>query len=821
MANAPLPDQCALRPLGSHRLRGFPEPEAIYQVVGPGLPADFAPIAAAEPRRFNLPAPPNAIIGRGDDLDAIVALFEHDARLITLTGPGGAGKTRLALEAGYRLRDRWSDGVTFVELAPVSHPDLLLPTIADALDVRSDGEQSPADALAAWLANREILLLLDNFEQIIEGATHVARLLASAPGLRVIVTSREALHIRAERQFPVDLLPVPAPELDGDLDAIAATPSVQLFVERATAVAPRFGLNIGNVNDVAAICRQVEGLPLAIELAAARIGQLSPAALLAKLTHRLDLLTGGARDLPDRQQTLRATISWSYDLLSEDDRARFRALAVFSGGFDLPAASAVTSEPDLDRMRDDIESLAGKHLLNRQLRGDDVRFTMLESVRTFALESLIEAGEEPAARTRHGGWFHRWVAASPELRDPASLDRLEIEHNNLRAAIAWADASGEAAITLELAGALARFWQFRGYVTEGRQHLERALSSTPDLPSPARLRALSEAGTLANANGDYAAALARFEVALAMAETLGDQPAISAALNSIGGVVLADGDTGRAESFFARSLEVAEAAGDRKRTGVAISNLGAVAHFRGDLAAARTHYETALAISRELNDTFNIALATGNLLILLAPFPESHAEAIAYGQESLHRYDELGDHQGKGYAYDGLGTIAEAQGDAPAARGWYEQSLAQFRAAEDPSGIAKAIGGLGSVALLTGDRYGAAQLLRESLRSYLELEERDAVANLLDILAEIALAEGAAEIAARLLGTTDRLRQELDVTIPAQMAGRRQTTESDTRDRLGAAQFRAEQETGARLAIESAVDVACSFAVSVDNQYVA
>jgi tetratricopeptide (TPR) repeat protein len=446
---------------------------------------------------------------------------------------------------------------------------------------------------------------------------------------------------------------------------------------------------------------------------------------------------------------------------------------------------------------------------------------MLESVRAFALESLTEANEEPGTRQRHASWFHGWVVSSPDLRDPSGLDRLETEHNNLRAAIAWADDSGESAITLELAGALARFWQFRGYVTEGRQHLERALATTPDTPSAARLRALSEAGTLANANGDYAAALTRFEAALAMAETLGDQSAVSAALNSIGGVVLADGDTARAESFFARSLAVAEAAGDRKRAGVATSNLGAVAHFRGDLETARAHYETALTISRELNDTFNIALATGNLLILLAPFPESHDEAIAYGQESLQRYDELGDHQGKGYAYDGLGTIAESRGDAATARSWYEQSLAQFRAAEDPSGIAKAIGGLGSVALMLGDRHGAAELLRESLRAYLELEERDAVANLLDILAEIALAEGAAEVAARLLGATDRLREELDVTAPAQLVTRRQATANYTRNSLGDEQFHAEQESGAQLTIEAAANVACSFAVSVDNQYVA
>jgi predicted ATPase/class 3 adenylate cyclase len=806
-----------LRSLGTHRLRDFPEAEPIYQVEGDGLPADFAPIVTAELRRYNLPAPPNGLIGRGDDCELITTLFEQSARLITLTGPGGAGKTRLALEAGHRLRHRWHDGVILVELAAIQDPDLLLPTIADTLGVSSDGEQTPGEAVTAWLTDRELLLVLDNFEQIIDAARDVARLLAAAPGLRILVTSREALHIRAERLLPVELLPVPEAEADDDLSAIAAAPAVQLFVERATAVAPRFTLNAGNARDIAAICRQVEGLPLAIELAAARIGMLSPGALLARLTHRLDLLTGGARDLPDRQQTLRATIGWSYDLLPAHDQALFRSLAVFNGGFDLAAATGVCGRESSEQMQDELHALIGKHLLNRVIRGDDERYLMLESVRAYALEALIANDEEPDTRRRHAGWYHQWLVRSTDLREPAGLNRLDTEHSNLRAAIAWADEAGEDTINLELAGGLARFWQFRGYITEGRSSLERALTSTPDLPSRARLTALSEAGTLANANGDYRTARERFEAALAMAESLNDQSAISAALNSIGGVILADGGTAESEHFFQRSRDVADAAGDRKRSGAAISNLGAVAHYRGDLAAARTLYEAALDIARERDDHFGIAITTGNLLILLAPFAESHPEALVYGEESLRYYDLLGDHQGKGYAFDGLGTIADANGDADGARGYYEQSLAQFQAAEDPSGIAKAIGGLGSVALLGGDLTGAAVLLRDSVRSYLTLEERDSVANLLDALAEIAATAGEYAVAAQLLGATEQIRLDLDVTIPAQSAERRQSTIALTRKSLGPETFTAMRAAGMTTHLEHIVALACSFKFDIDK----
>jgi len=559
-------------------------------------------------------------------------------------------------------------------------------------------------------------------------------------------------------------------------------------------------------------------LPLAIELAAARIAMLSPAALLARLTHRLDLLTGGARDLPDRQQTLRATIGWSYDLLSAADRELFRSLAVFSGGFDLNAAGGITETTDLDGLRANLDALAEKHLLGRIRRGDEDRYVMLESVRAFALEALTEANEAALTRRRHAGWYHRWVVESPDLHDPAGLDRLEIEHNNLRAAIAWADESGEAAINLELAGALARFWQFRGYVTEGRRALERALANTPDEPSPARQTALSEAGTLANANGDYAAARGYFEAALTMAETLHDQSAIAAALNSIGGVVLADGDTAQAESFFTRSLSVAEAAGDRKRQAVALSNLGAVAHYRGDLETARHQYEAALEIARDLNDLFNIALLTGNLLMLLAPFEESTSEAIGFGEESLHCYELLGDHQGKGYAYDGLGTVAETRKDGASARSYYEQSLAQFRAAEDPTGIAIAIFGLGNAARLVGDRLGALTLLRESLRLYSDLGESDGRAAVLDELASLAVTGGNGQAASILLSAANRIRYDTGLTPSHSVDQRRTETEALVRASLSEREIDMNTERGEQLSLEEALRFALSFELLIDNK---
>jgi predicted ATPase/class 3 adenylate cyclase len=797
--------------LGRYRLRDLPEPDSVAQVVAPGLPAQFPPLHLPDARHDTLPRPANPIIGRDAEIERLAVLLnEPTARLVTLTGTGGTGKTRLALEAAARCGPGFADGVVFVDLAAVSDPALLLPAVAEAIGLRASGERSSGETLLAYLADRELLLLLDNFEQIIGAAPDVARLLAASPASTILITSREALRIRAERIVPVPPLALPAG--DGAAPAeLATVASVALFLERARAASPDVEFTPESIPVVADICRQVEGLPLAIELAAARTRLLSPAELVTRLARRFDLLSGGPRDLPARHQTLRATIAWSYDLLSASEQTLVRALAVFAGGFTLAAVDGVCGSADAGAPLDDLAALVDRHLVNRVDRAGETRFTMMESIRAFALEALRDRGEELDARTRHAVWFHRWVTTTPELAEDSGLDRLEADHGNLRAALEWSRAQGLAAINLELAGALARFWHVRGYISEGRAFLESALASTAGTPTPERLTALIEAGTLANANGDYRRALTWFEQAQTAATALDDQARIAAVLNSIAGTRLELGEIDRAEALFSESLAIAERLGDRRRYAAALGNLGAVAHYRGDVETARPRYRDALAVRRELDDTFGIAIMLVNLLTLLAPFPEHLAEAIACGEEGLRCYSELGDRLGEAYALSGLGLIAEFQEDFQRAAVYYEESLIRFNECEDPSGVARAQGNLGMARLALGDVQDAVRLCRDSLRSFVALDEQDSIATLLDCLAAVAARVGESATAAHLLGAAEALRDAIGAQRPIEQQAQHERTLNAIRNRMGDRSLDTQRQIGRTCPLVESVRVAASF----------
>ncbi len=538
-----------------------------------------APALATPTAPFdNLPAPPNPLVGRAREMEELQdLLLDPSVRLVTVTGPGGIGKTRLALEVASQAAADFADGVAFVPLAPIQDPALVVPTIARTLGLEEAADRPIADTLREALRERELLLVLDNVEQVLEAAPEMAELLASAPRLKALVTSREPLHLRAEHEYPTPTLSTPDPDRPCAADAAARYEAVVLFAQRARAVQPAFALTDDNAATVATLCARLDGLPLAIELAAARSRALPPERLLAGLEDRFALLAAGYRDLPLRQRTMRDAIAWSHDLLDPPERTLFRRLAAFVGGCDVEAAAAVCSAAgDLQvEVREGLTSLAQQSLLRRENGEREPRFGMLETIREFGAEQLATSGEEGAIRRTHAMHFLALAEeAESGLTGPAqatSLDRLEREHENLRAALAWAigaqEATGE--IALRLIAALWRFWWIRGYLGEGRAWVERALARHEAAPVAVRAKALAAAAEVAEAQGDHDQATAWFEAALSLGQAIGDQAGVAQCLNGLGNVarvrVAFDDAAGLHERALARWREVGDRRGRRRR----------------------------------------------------------------------------------------------------------------------------------------------------------------------------------------------------------------------------------------------------------------
>ena len=593
-----------------------------------------------------LPLPPNPLVGREQELEQLRELLaRREARLIALTGAGGSGKTRLALEAARRAVGSYANGVAFVELAAVRDPALVVPTIAHALTVAEAPGEETLEALVAALASQELLLVVDNVEHLREAAPTFARLAASAPRLTVLVTSRAVLHVSGERVFPV------AP--------LAEEPAVELLVQRARLLEPAFARSAANEEDLREICRRVDGLPLAIELAAARIRTLTPRELRARLDSRLGVLTGGPRDLPARQQTLRETIAWSVDLLGERERAVFARLAVFPGGATLAAAEAVC-EADVDTLG----ALVDDHLVRRVDAHGEARFGMLETIREYALELL---GEQRGAVERA---FAEHVAtlveeAGPELtgeRQTHWLAALDAEHENLGAALSYLAAAGDAEGRLRVATGLSRYWYIRGHLTEGRRRLEHALAGGETSDPELLRRALTAAASLALLQGDYAAAEASAEQALAVARELGAPLYVANALSNLGAIVLAGGGHDRAGPLLEEAVALARAVGDRRVAALAINNLGDLALTVGDYERAEPLFEESLALLKARGDAANVARSLFNLGAVALKLGRLPAASARF-RESLSFAQEVGDTEDIAWCLEGFAALAAAERD--------------------------------------------------------------------------------------------------------------------------------------------------------------
>jgi len=686
-----LPEGVSLREMGEHRLKDLSRPERIWGLTIEGLPSDFPPLGTLNAVPNNLPTQLTSFLGRAREIAEARQLL-IDGRLLTLTGPGGTGKTRLALQIAADATDRFPDGIYFVPLGTIGQADLVLPTIAQAVGLVDPGME-PLQRLAEHIGDRCFLLVLDNFEQVSDAAPGIAELLIRAPRISALVTSRSPLRVYGEREYPVPPLGVPDPRHLPDLEQFSTFESVALFVERAMAVRPDFAITSANAPAVAEICVRLDGLPLAIELAAARVRVLSPQAIMDRLGDRLALLSSGSRDVPERQQTLRGAIAWSHDLLEDDDRRVFARFSAFAGGATLDAIQAVVFDPgERADALDAIASLVDKSLVRQETQADgEPRFRMLETIREYAIEQLDARGETEQQRERHAAWVlafaerHASTVFGDEQR--VALDAFERDHDNIRAAIAWAMTTGRVDTAMRVFAATWRFWQMRGYLAEGREQADRILAGPTEGVDPeVRAAALEAAGGIAYWQADMGASQAWYAEALALARAAGDDARTANALYNMSfAYALTEDEMEEARAIAIEAVELYRRVGDEAGIGRALWGLANTYYFDRRDSAGIASAEEALQVFRRLGDRFMTAWSL--YMIGLFNLPIDRAVARRSFEEALPLFTTSGDKSGYGLIFDGFATLEYADGDVPRA-----VRLAGYAAAEEQSagtGLAK------------------------------------------------------------------------------------------------------------------------------------
>ncbi|HWK81656.1 MAG TPA: tetratricopeptide repeat protein [Thermomicrobiales bacterium] len=763
-------------------------------------------------RAPSVPRPLTPLIGRSAEAEAIADYLLDDSghvRIVTLIGPGGIGKTRLALHVGGLLEDggAFPDGVVFIPLAPLRDPALLLQTVGQALGIydleAGSGEQRLRDHLRA----RRTLIVLDNVEQIIDAAATLAATLAQAPGVRLLITSQLALGISGEQRFP--LLPLPTPDAEvHSPEEIRRTPSVELFIQRGMAVRRNLSLDERQMESIAAICRDLEGLPLAIELAAARLNILSPESLLARLSDRLQILSGDRRDVPDRLRTMRHAIAWSYDLLGPGEQWMVRRLSVFAGGIPLEAVEGLevpaASVPDGEDALTLLEHLVDRSFLRPvESAIGDQRYLMLETIRQFGQEHLAaHPDEERAAREGHADFFALLVdAAAPHLTAPDQatwMRRLDDDLGNIRAALTWSFAESDGSGALTIMSSTWRYWSMRGLASEGRTWMARALELAPHAETPAFVSALNGAGFLAEDQNDLDVARSHFQRARQIASAIGDVLGQAKAATGLGMVAHNRGDYATAIPFHMEAERLAGSIGASRDRASALGNLGAVAYYQGDYERADAVWEECRRLLGQIGDTQSQAMVASNIAAV-AMERLDYARAGAMLNEALTLQLQLADSRSIAFTYSNMGDLASVQGDDEQAAVWFAESLALFQRAGDIRHEAITKVSLAEMLIRRGELAEAGLHLVASGRAFLQVSDRLSATEAVDLASVLLAKAGLAEDAARFLGLARRLHRDLDAPVRARLAVDVEAGEARLRTALGEARFARLLESGASL----------------------
>jgi predicted ATPase/class 3 adenylate cyclase len=666
-----LPPDVSLIDLGSHRLRDLQRPERVFQLLHPDLPADFPPLKSLSILPHNLPQQVTSFVGRERELSEVRHLLDS-TRLLTLTGPGGTGKTRLSLQVAADLLQGDGDGVWLVELAPLTDPALVPQAVASALSVREEPGRPLIETLVEYLMPKQLVLILDNCEHLVTACASLAETLMQAcPRLRILASSREALGIPGETTYRLPSLQLPDVRHLPPVDTLTQFEAVRLFIDRATAAMPSFTVTPQNAPAVARVCHQLDGIPLAIELAAARVKVLPVEKIAERLDDRFRLLTGGSRTALPRQQTLRALIDWSYDLLSEPERALLRRLSVFAGGWTLEAAEAVCAGEEIEAwdVLDLLSRLVDKSLVVYEEHRAEARYRLMVTLRQYSRDRLLEAEEAEAVRERHWDWCVDLAEQGErELMGAAQtewLERLEIEHDNFRAALHSALDSGGASAGLRLGGALWRFWHLRCHLREGRDRLEAILAMPGAADrTPARAKALNGAGALAHDQGDFQRAAQLHEESLVIARECGDPEPMAYALLSLGHVALRQGSYEQCKALYEEALSLWRSLGNQSFIAALLHNLGNAALYLGQLDEAITFFEESLALKRRLGSQSSVASTLNNLGYLEIE-QGNYERAAALLGESLRLYQQIGNSAGMLESLNNIARVAAEQGDLP------------------------------------------------------------------------------------------------------------------------------------------------------------
>lgn len=817
-----LPAGTSLHDLGEHRLKDLQRPSHLFQLSLQGLPTDFPPLKTLDTRPNNLPIQPTRFIGREKEVSAVAQLLRRpDVRLVTLSGPGGVGKTRLALQIAAELCDDFTDGVFVVALAPVNAPDQVVSAIAQTLGINESSDLPLSSLLEAALKGKQLLLVLDNFEQVIDAALMLAELLTACPRLKIVVTSRMGLHVRAEHEFVVPPLSVPTLKHPPDLRSLSHYEAVALFIERAQAMKPDFSVTNANASAVAAVCAYLDGLPLAIELAAARIKHFSPQTLLARLEQGLSVLSGGARDLPVRQQTLHGTIAWSYDLLSPEEQKLFRHLAVFVDGWSLEAAEALCMARGglTADMLEGLASLVDKSLLRQEEQAaGETRFWMLQTLREFGLEQLAKSGELEATRQAHAEYYLQLAEeAQPSLQSTEQgrwMARLEQEYENLRAALGWllAQARGggeqstqQAERALRFCTALSWFWSIRGYLREGQHFLEQALALRERVSVPMRARALYTAADLAWILDDLERTERWCRESLELFRELGDKVGMADALLLLGTSAWAKGQYMLARTRLEEAAALYQEMGEYWKRGRCLTQLARIGTLQGVYDEARGLLEDSLALYRSLGDKERIGWVLYLQARLLFLSGRDPAAARSLTEQSLTLLQEINNPWERAYSLVLLGQLTLWQDEQARARDLFEEGRSAFKEAGDQAGMADALMGLANAAMVQGDFAAACDLSQESLLILQRIYYQELVPPCLEGLAAVVAAQGEPLWAARLWGAAEALREAIGTPVPPVYRLDYERVVAKARAELGNETFDRARAEGRTMTLEQAV----------------